>query len=85
MRHKYIRHSRLGFVLFPDQINISHAAMARLVMKSMPSGGTIVSAGFVWVGKGATIIEGKSESLNLGPAAGDGEALRKQLGWTTTN
>lgn len=79
MKHKYVRHSALGFALFPADTELAHSDIAYM-MRHKAGGGEIVSAGFVWITPNTVIIEGRSESLNVGPASDDASALKEQLG-----
>lgn len=87
MKHKYVRHSRLGIAIFPADTFLSHANISeamRYAMYEAPSNvdeGKVISAGFVWIEKDRVIVEGKSESLGIGQAPDDAAAIRAQLGY----
>lgn len=84
MRHKYVRHSQFGVVLFAEGIEVTHTKMARM-LNTIPSTGFIISAGFVWVETNGTVkVEGRSESLNMGRLPDDAPAIHKQFGWILT-
>lgn len=74
---KYIRHSNLGFVLWPRTDDLWHSHVGALVCQ-VP--GKIESAGFASVAGGVARCWGESESLNIASQKGDSEALAKQLG-----
>jgi len=77
MIHKYIRHSTVGFILWPAR-DPWHSDLADAVVRS--AGGRIVSAGFCTVGVTRAFCYGRSESLNLNAAPDDSQALTDQLG-----
>jgi hypothetical protein len=75
---KYIRHEKIGFILWAQTDDLWHAHMARLTNSRLP--GKVISAGFVDLQGGIVNCRGRSESLNLGPLPDDNEAMAKQLG-----
>lgn len=89
MKHKYVRHSILGIAFFPAEILLSHSNIAEAMRYAMyesssKDDGKIISAGFVWLEKNCVIVEGKSESLDIGQAPDDADAIKQQLGYFTT-
>lgn len=70
---KYIRHKKLGFVLFEG--SVQHAEVAR----SLGSTDDIVSAGFVFAPHVAFKCLGHSSSLNLSVAPADESDLRARM------
>lgn len=78
MKHKYIRHSELGFVTWPDTDLVWHKDVANLIQKHMQ--GTIVSAGFFDIFNGEVRCYGQSGSLNIDSLPEDSQALANQLG-----
>jgi hypothetical protein len=74
---KYVRHSSLGFVLWPKSDDLWHSHMGAL-LRRVP--GEIVSAGFAIVAAGIVNCYGRSESLDISSVEGDSDALAKQLG-----
>jgi hypothetical protein len=78
-RLKYIRHSSLGFVVFPEHINFMHYDMAVSVNREMRQG-SIMSAGFIGFDAGKPFCHGRSESLNLGAGPTDTQDLRTEWG-----
>lgn len=82
MKHKYVRHSTLGVAIFPADTELSHkligAAMNRAAAEE-DRGGTIVSAGFVYIGRNGVSVDGRSESLNLGRQPDDAAVIKAQL------
>lgn len=80
MELKYVRHSRVGFVLWPKTDALYHAHVGRLM--SAVTRGEVLSAGFARVGGGLVSCYGMSESLGIRSAKGDSEALAKQLDLT---
>lgn len=76
MALKYIRHSVIGFVLWPESANIWHKHMAaRLDF----IGGQILSAGFASIHEDKVRCWGKSESLRIDGLPDDAQALSRQL------
>lgn len=75
---KYVRHSALGFVLFPDSPDLWHRHVGRWLQASLR--GELVSAGFVLFSAGTVRCHGRSESLDLGCQPDDSAALAQQLG-----
>jgi len=79
-KHKYIRHSQIGFIIFPDMTNVFHRHVAELVIKFQR--GAIISAGFVRFDttEGADLVcYGESESLGIKSKPDDTEEMKKQL------
>jgi hypothetical protein len=77
MELKYVRHSSLGFVLWPRSDDLWHAHIGQTLGRVR---GTIVSAGFATVAGGVVQCWGESESLQIKSQKGDSEALAEQLG-----
>lgn len=77
MELKYVRHSRLGFVLWPSSDALWHSHVGAAVRRI---GGEIISAGFASVAGGVAKCWGMSESLSIKSRADDSEALAAQLG-----
>ncbi len=77
---KYVRHSALGFVLWPMTDTLWHAHVGAMLRRAP---GEIISAGFTCVEGGVVVCCGKSESLGISSRPDDAEALAKQLGLTT--
>lgn len=80
MQHKYVRHSTIGFVLWPKTDTLWHSHVGNLLNRA---GGKIISAGFCYVAFGEVRCFGRSESLNIGGLPDDEQALAKQLGLNT--
>lgn len=74
---KYVRHSALGFMLWPRTDDLWHSDVGKL-LRRVP--GEIVSAGFACVAGGTASCWGESESLDIKSQKGDSEALAAQLG-----
>ncbi len=70
---KYIRHKRLGFILFEG--TVPHAAVAN----ELGGPDEVVSAGFVFTPGGQPKCLGHSGTLNLGAGASDTDDLRHRL------
>ena len=79
IEHKYVRHSELGFVLFPTQDTLWHKHVGMLI-KQCFSRGELVSAGFARIEGGDVICYGESESLKMRSKSEDSDLLAKQLG-----
>ena len=77
--HKYVRHSVLGFILFPTQDILWHKHIG-VLMRQVSSKGDLVSAGFARIEGGDVICYGESESLKMRSKAEDSDLLAKQLG-----
>lgn len=77
-QQKYVRHSKVGFILFDDMTQIYHKHMAEFVVKAR--GGHVISAGFASFSVDRFICHGKSESLGIGGAVDDTESLNRQMG-----
>lgn len=76
---KYVRHSKLGFILWSDMNDIWHKHIGEWIVARY--GGKIISAGFVQVEPDTEVIcFGKSESLGISSDSEDSELLKKQLG-----
>jgi hypothetical protein len=80
-KHKYVRHSALGIIVWPMTDDLWHRHVGRLMQDT--AGGTLVSAGFAdFNGEGGPHCYGESESLKLkSKPAEDTALLRKQLGF----
>lgn len=70
---KYIRHKKLGFILFEP--SVGHDAVAR----SLGGLDEVVSAGFVFAPKIDLKCLGHSSSLNLSAAPDDASDLRSRM------
>ncbi len=79
IEHKYVRHSELGFVLFPTQDILWHRHIGMLIKRYF-SKGELVSAGFARIVGGDVICYGESESLKMKSKPEDSDLLTKQLG-----
>jgi len=80
IRHKYVRHSELGFVLWPAlRGELWHIDVARAI-KKREDRGIVVSAGFAEIENGRVRCYGRSDSLDLDSEFGDSAELAKQLG-----
>jgi len=77
IEHKYVRHSALGFILWPTSDQLWHLHVGRSLYRVE---GTIVSAGFCHVIDGRAVCWGLSESLGVCSQPSDSEALTLQLG-----
>lgn len=77
MELKYVRHSRVGFILWPKTDALYHAHVGKLL--SAGTRGEVLSAGFARVGGGLVSCYGMSESLGIRSAKGDSQALALQL------
>lgn len=80
MTQKYVRHAQIGFVVWPKTDALWHAHVGELTSRRRPGG--ILSAGFVDFTTAGVRCFGHSESLGIGSAPDDSEALAKQLGLT---
>lgn len=83
MKHKYVRHSTLGVVIFPADTELSHKMIARAMSFAAAeegADGKVLSAGFVVIGANGVSVDGRSESLNLGRQPDDAAVIVKQLG-----
>lgn len=74
--HKYVRHSVVGFVIWPKTDSLWHSEVGQLLEHIH---GEIMSAGFVSTGADGPVCFGESESLGIGSLEGDTEAIRKQF------
>lgn len=79
MEHKYVRHSEIGFVVWPTTDALWHSHVGRLLRTA---GGKLLSAGFCRIHPEGAECYGMSESLGMSSIPGDSEALTKQLGIT---
>lgn len=77
VEQKYVRHSALGFVLWPRSDDLWHAHIGAVLGRVQ---GKIVSAGFCTVAEGVAHCWGESESLKIKSQRSDSAALAKQLG-----
>lgn len=80
MEMKYVRHSVIGFVMWPKTDRLWHSHVGALLNRA---GGKIISAGFVTSTDGVVVCHGKSESLGISSIPGDTEALAAQFGLIT--
>jgi hypothetical protein len=78
MEMKYIRHSKIGFILWPRTDDLWHSHVAASIRH--PKTGAVISAGFCKVREGAVACWGRSESLNIDSRTDDAEMLARQLG-----
>jgi len=79
MIHKYVRHSSIGFILWPKTDFLWHSHIGDVLFKH--ARGHIISAGFVRILDGDIACFGMSESLGIvSKPEEDTEALKKQLG-----
>lgn len=78
MQLKYVRHSTLGFVVWPKTDALWHLHVGEMLDRRCK--GFIVSAGFAEVVGGEVRCFGESESLGIPSQPGDGDALAAQLG-----
>ena len=83
MQLKYVRHERIGFILWPRTNDLWHSHVGRLAQSK--AGGEIVSAGFVEFGGATPRCFGMSESLGIASRDDDSDALAAQLGIMTPN
>jgi hypothetical protein len=77
MELKYVRHSQVGFILWPRTDDLWHAHIGGLLQQRC--GGEIVSAGFARLAGGKAKCWGKSESLGIASKPDDSAALAAQL------
>lgn len=77
---KYVRHSTLGFIIWPANTPLWHAHIGKLLLSN---GGKLLSAGFCSVVGGVVKCWGHSESLSLGGLPDDAEKLAEQLELST--
>jgi len=75
MKHKYIRHSEVGFILWPAGHNLHHDQVASLF-----DSGRIISAGFVSIIDGGVFCFGSSDTLEIKSLEEDSMKLAEQLG-----
>lgn len=78
MELKYVRHSTIGFILWPKTDALWHSHIGDHLLRK--ARGHIISAGFCSVAGGSAQCWGRSESLGIGGKPDDTEALNKQLG-----
>ena len=78
MELKYVRHSRIGFILWPSTEDLWHKHIAELALDH--AGGEIVSTGFARLACGKAKTWGMSESLGIASMPDDSTALAEQLG-----
>lgn len=76
MKHKYIRHSEVGFILWPAGRNLHHDHIAL----SVQGYGRIVSAGFANIIDGGVFCFGRSDTMNISSLEEDSQLLADQLG-----
>ena len=87
MLNRYLRFSKLGFVVWPGHIpsnqnaNIQHSQMADAIKatKSEEEIGKLISAGFCHILGEQTVCFGFSMTTNLKSLKGDSELLTRQL------
>lgn len=79
VKHKYVRHSQAGFVLWPHSDDLHHKHIGEAMRRSYLKG-DILSAGFAWIGPNTVVCEGMSESLGIKSRPDDTRALAIQLG-----
>lgn len=77
MVHKYVRHSVLGFIIWPKSDDLWHSHIGN---QSKRCGGEIISAGFASFADGSVSCYGRSESLDVDSKPEDSAELAKQLG-----
>lgn len=73
---KYVRHSIVGFILWPRTDDLWHSHVGKV----LPKAGRIESAGFASLAGGKVRCGGGSESLHINSRPDDSEALAAQLG-----
>ncbi|MES2942962.1 MAG: hypothetical protein V4772_08865 [Pseudomonadota bacterium] len=79
-KHKYVKHSELGFVLWPAlRGELWHVDVGRAI-KRRETSGEIISAGFAEIQNGKVRCYGRSDSLSIDSATGDSAELAEQLG-----
>lgn len=78
MELKYVRHSRIGFILWVSDGGLYHVSVGNLLREEV--GGEIVSAGFARLTGERVKCYGMSESLNIASKPEDSSALAAQLG-----
>lgn len=78
MQLKYVRHSTIGFVIWPKTDALWHSHVGDLLRRK--DGGRIISAGFCSLEGGTARCYGRSESLGVGGLPDDAKALAAQLG-----
>lgn len=78
---KYVRHSIAGFIVWPADTDLYHAHIGMTANRATNPG--ILSAGFCTFEPRGVKCFGKSESLGIGSAPGDAEALARQFGLET--
>lgn len=76
MKHKYIRHSEVGFILWPAGHKLHHDHVALAVQGY----GSIVSAGFASIIDGGVFCFGRSDTLDIDSLEEDSQLLAEQLG-----
>lgn len=74
---KYIRHSTIGFILWPKSALLRHSEMAKAIKERR--GGEILSAGFCILADVKTLCFGESTSLDVKSLPDDGELLNRQM------
>jgi hypothetical protein len=78
MTHRYVRHSVIGFILWPKGPgDLSHDDMRGLLDYG---DGQITSAGMVRFEQGLPVCYGRSVSLSLSAEPDDAEDLAEELG-----
>jgi hypothetical protein len=78
-KHKYLRHSVRGFILWPSDHEMFHSHVAQTLERQYQAG-SIVSAGFAFISQSGVTCMGESESLGLKSLPEDTDLLALQLG-----
>lgn len=79
VKHKYVRHSQAGFILWPHSDDLFHKHIGDAIRRSHLEG-EILSAGFAFIGANTVVCNGESESLGIKSRPDDTAALAAQLG-----
>ena len=79
MHHKYIRHSKIGFIIWPKTDDVWHNAMGKFICNQCFNN-EILSAGFVSFKDGKPRCYGGSESLHIYSLPDDSEKIAEQFG-----
>lgn len=77
MELKYVRHNKVGFILWPKFCDLMHVHVGDLLCQEV--GGQIISAGFAQMTGERAECWGVSESLNIASRSDDSDALTTQL------
>lgn len=78
MELKYVRHSTIGFIVWPRTDALWHSDIGVNAIRK--AGGKIISAGFCSLEGGAARCWGRSESLDVGGLPDDETAMNAQFG-----